>query len=44
MTFTKYNGDSRPIFLQVNLLNIYELSTDLTALFFVFIHPIKLFH
>ena len=32
-TFTKYNEESKPIFRQLNLLNIHELSTNLTALF-----------
>ena len=33
MTFTKYNEQSRPLFLQLNLLKMYELSSYLTALF-----------
>ena len=33
MTFAKYNKESRPLFLQLKLLNIYQLNTYFTALF-----------
>ena len=33
MTFAKYNKESRPLFLQLKLLNIYQLNTYFAALF-----------
>ena len=33
MIFAKYNKESRPLFLQLKLLNIYELNMYFTALF-----------
>ena len=33
MTFSKYREETRPIFISLNLLNIYELNMYFTALF-----------
>ena len=33
MTFAKYQDESRPLFLSLNILNIYEINTYLIALF-----------
>lgn len=33
ITFSKYNEQSRPLFVQLKLLDIYELDNYLTALF-----------
>ena len=33
MTFSKYLQETRPLFLSLQILNIYELNTNLKALF-----------
>ena len=33
MTFAKYQDESRPLFLSLNILNIYEINIYLIALF-----------